>query len=73
MGKKIILMSIFLFLVLVILDDLNKKINRKPEYPQKLYFEFRKKESTVTADGFIKYKGKWLPIVLNDSVAEIYE
>jgi hypothetical protein len=40
---------------------------------EKLYFEFKKKDSSVTADGFLKYKGKWCPIVLNDSMAVIYE
>jgi hypothetical protein len=40
---------------------------------QKLYFEFKKKDSSVTADGFLRYKGKWCPIVLNDSMAVIYE
>jgi hypothetical protein len=40
---------------------------------EKLYFEFRKKDSSVTADGFLRYKGKWCPIVLNDSIAVIYQ
>jgi hypothetical protein len=40
---------------------------------QKLYFEFKQKDSSVTADGFLRYKGKWCPIVLNDSMAVIYE
>jgi hypothetical protein len=40
---------------------------------EKLYFEFKQKDSSVTADGFLKYKGKWCPIVLNDSMAVIYE
>jgi hypothetical protein len=39
----------------------------------KLYFEFKQKDSSVTADGFLRYKGKWCPIVLNDSMAVIYE
>lgn len=40
---------------------------------EKLYFEFKQKDSSVTADGFLRYKGKWCPIVLNDSTAIIYE
>ena len=40
---------------------------------EKLYFEFKQKDSSVTADGFLRYKGKWCPIVLNDSMAVIYE
>lgn len=40
---------------------------------EKLYFEFRKKDSSVTADGFLRYNGKWCPIVLNDSMAVIYQ
>jgi hypothetical protein len=40
---------------------------------KKLYFEFKKRDSLVTADGFLRYKGKWCPIVLNDSTAIIYE
>lgn len=43
------------------------------ELRKKLYFEFKKKDSPVTADGFLRYKGKWCPIVLNDSTAIIYE
>ncbi len=45
--------------------------NEKPT--EKLYFEFRKKDKPVTFDGFLRYEGKWCPIVLNDSIAIIYE
>lgn len=49
------------------------KVPKKTPEPKKLYFEFRKKDGSVTADGFIKHKGQWCPIVLNDSTATIYE
>lgn len=46
----------------------------KPKNPtEKLYFEFRKKDSSVTFNGFLRYEGKWCPIVLNDSMAVIYQ
>jgi len=50
--------------------DIDKE---KPNPTEKLYFEFRKKDNSVTADGFLRYNGKWCPIVLNDSMAVIYQ
>jgi hypothetical protein len=59
------------FAIGAILDGIYSK-SKEPE-PKKLYFEFRKKDKRVTFDGFLRYEGKWCPIVLNDSIAIIYE
>lgn len=73
MGKQFILsVSIgliiaFFIVTIVIIQDSTK------EPTEKLYFEFSKKDSSIAADGFLRYKGKWCPIVLNDSMAVIYQ
>jgi hypothetical protein len=71
----IIIITIFIFLAFVLCNDLYLYFEEKSkiEPTEKLYFEFRKKDSSVTADGFLRYKGKWCPIVLNDSMAVIYQ
>ena len=73
MGKQNIfsvligLIIAFFIVIIVIIQDSTK------EPTKKLYFEFKKKDSSLTADGFLRYKGKWCPIVLNDSIATIYQ
>ncbi len=62
-GTLIVLLIIFLVVEL---------IESKPE-PKTLQFEFRKKDSCITMDGFLHYKGQWCGIVLNDSMAVIYQ
>ena len=64
---------IFLLLIATPLFQIYLNLTKKKEPTEKLYFEFRKKDSSVTADGFLRYKGKWCPIVLNDSMAVIYQ
>ena len=68
--SKYILSSLIIFsLMIAYFIPPNESIKLR----KKLYFEFKKKDSLVTADGFLRYKGKWCPIVLNDSTAIIYE
>ncbi len=70
MNKYFLIVLICFGLVVAYLMPKEKK---EKEPTEKLYFEFKKKDSTVTADGFLRYKGKWCPIVLNDSMAVIYQ
>jgi hypothetical protein len=77
MSKEIFIQS-FLNAILsgamvLLLFYFGLKAQSKEKPTKKLYFEFRKKDNTVTADGFLRYNGKWCPIVLNDSIAIIYE
>jgi hypothetical protein len=65
--------AIFLLLIAIPLFQIYLNLTKKKETTEKLYFEFRKKDSSVTADGFLRYNGKWCPIVLNDSIAVIYQ
>lgn len=67
LSVSIGLIIAFFIVTIVIIQDSTK------EPTEKLYFEFRKKDSSVTADGFLRYKGKWCPIVLSDSMAVIYQ
>jgi hypothetical protein len=41
--------------------------------PKKLYFEIRENKPKEEINGFVKYKGKLCSIVLNDSLAIIYQ
>jgi hypothetical protein len=66
-AALILIYGFVVFVVVLVLTDKQK------EPTEKLYFEFHKKDSSVTADGFLRYKGKWCPIVLNDSMAVIYQ
>lgn len=63
--------AILIFLVCFIGFQIWYNVNQKKE-PKRMYFEFRKKTKPVTMDGFLRYKGEWCPIVLNDTMAIIY-
>jgi hypothetical protein len=72
--NKILIAYLFGILTIFTITIIHSYLFKKKTKPiEKLYFEFRKKDSSVTADGFLRYKGKWCPIVLNDSMAVIYQ
>jgi hypothetical protein len=72
MTDRILKLLLVVNLSTIIFFLLNPKKN-KLNTTEKLYFEFRKKDSSVTADGFLRYKGKWFPIVICDTMAVIYQ
>lgn len=73
MSKYIFIIAGFVS-VLLLSYYMDNKNEVKPKIEsKKLYFEFRTKDSAITADGFLRYNGKWCPIVLNDSMAIIYK